>query len=427
LHHKSRDGRELVVESRWTLVRDEAGAPRGVLAVNTDVTAQRSVQAQLMRSQRLENLGTLAGGIAHDLNNVLAPILMGVQALGMDDATGPTRRILDIIGASARRGADIVRQILHFARGMEGTHGEMQIRHVLREVDGMIRETFPRSIRMELDVATDLWPVIADGTQMEQVLMNLCVNARDAMPDGGTLTLSAANVTLDADKAAALPDARPQRYAQLTVRDTGTGIPVEIQERIFDPFFSTKDPGKGTGLGLAITRSIVKGHGGFMTVTSTEGGGTTFRVHIPAAAQGTAPAREVIAEQLPRGRGELVLVVDDEMSLRDTARQVLEAYGYRALTAANGREALARFADAGEPVRLVLTDLMMPSMDGPTMIKRLRATAPHVPVIAMSGLMPEGAQHDAVELDVAAFLAKPYTAEALLRTLRLVLDGPALR
>ena len=282
LHQKTKDGKKLIVEARWTLIRDDKGEPKGVLSVKSDVTAKRSIEAQLLRSQRLESLGTLAGGIAHDLNNVLAPILMGIEGLSFRNPDDYVRNILSIIKTSAQRGANIVRQILNFARGMEGDIGEIQLKHVIREIESIIQETFPKSIALKVDTPKDLWPVNGDATQLHQVLMNLCVNARDAMPDGGWVTISAENVSLDETYAKMNIEARPIRYVALKVEDTGTGMPPSVLEKIFDPFFTTKELGKGTGLGLSTVRSIVKSHGGFVTVYSEPNKGTSFKVYIPA-------------------------------------------------------------------------------------------------------------------------------------------------
>ena len=421
LHQRAKDGKELIVEGRWTLVRDEQGKPKGILSVNSDVTAQRSIQAQLLRAQRLESLGTLAGGIAHDLNNVLSPILMGVEGLSFHNPNASAKKILEIIKTSAQRGADIVRQILNFARGMEGTHGEVQLKHVVREIEGIIRETFARSIVLKSEIPRDLWTITGDATQLHQVLMNLCVNARDAMPDGGGLTLSASNVQLDETYAQMNIEAKPIRYVVLKVEDTGTGMPPGVLEKIFDPFFTTKDVGKGTGLGLSTVRSIVKSHGGFINVYSEQGKGTSFKVYLPAAEQGAKTPDESIQEGIPMGEGELILIVEDEISLRDITRQILESYGYRVVTAVDGAEALALYVERKGEIRLVITDMMMPYMDGAATIRAIRKIDPKACIIATSGLMVSEYAKEAKDLGAQEFLAKPYTAEALLQTLQEVL------
>ena len=423
LHQVTRTGGELLVEGRWTLMRDDQGRASGVLSVNTDVTMQRSIQAQLLRAQRLESLGTLAGGIAHDLNNVLSPILMGVEGLALHSHEPAAEKILEIIRTSAQRGAAIVRQILNFARGMEGKRGEIQVKHVLREIEVIVRETFEKSILLNSDFPKDLWPVVADATQLHQVLMNLCVNARDAMPDGGELTVSAANIRLDDTYVKMNIEARPIPYVVLRVEDSGVGMSPNVLERIWDPFFTTKPPGKGTGLGLSTVRSIVQAHGGFVTVYSQLGKGTSFKVYIPAAEQGSAATAEAPSAELPAGNQELILVVEDEVSLRDITRQMLESCGYRVAVAADGTEALLKFVELQTDLRLVITDMMMPYMDGTATIRAIRRINAQVPIIATSGLMAGERATEAASLGVQAFLPKPYTAETFLHTIRKVL-GP---
>jgi PAS domain S-box-containing protein len=422
-HRKSKDGRELTIQARWTLVRDLAGKPRGILAVNTDVTEQRSIQQQLLRAQRLESVGTLAGGIAHDLNNILSPILMGIEGLSIQHSDESSRKILEIIKTATQRGANIVRQVLSFARGIEGEHAEVQLKHLIREMDELIKEAFPKTVEVRVQIPKDLLPVIGDATQLHQVLMNLCVNARDAMPEGGILTLSAENVELDETYARMHIEARPIRYVVLQVEDTGTGMAPGIVEKIFDPFFTTKEPGKGTGLGLSTAHSIVKSHGGFINVYSEVGKGSAFKVYIPAADQGALDRSEKVQEGIPMGEGELILIADDEAAVREITKQILEAYGYQVLLAKDGTEAVVHYAEKREEIRVVVTDMMMPFMDGAATIRALRKISPTVKIIATSGLATSGQAHEAAGLGVDSFLAKPYTAEALLGTLRKVLGA----
>jgi two-component system, cell cycle sensor histidine kinase and response regulator CckA len=421
MHHATKAEEELTVEARWTLVRNETGEPAGILAVNTNVSEQRALQAQLLRVQRLESLGTLAGGVAHDLNNVLTPIMMGVEGLSMQNQDEHSRRILEIIQSAAQRGAGIVQQVLSFARGVAGDRAEVQLKHAVREVQNIVQETFPRGIELRGAAAKDLWPVFGDVTQLHQVLMNLCVNARDAMPHGGTLTVSAANVTLDDAAARANVEARPIRYVELTVEDTGVGMAPSLRDKIFDPFFTTKEPGKGTGLGLSTVRTIVKNHGGFVTVESEEGRGSVFRVRIPATVHGEHAAEESSRPRIGKGGGELILVVDDEAAVQDITRQILESYGYRVITAGDGTEAVAQFVDHRRAIRVMITDMMMPFMDGASTIRAVRKIEPDLKIIATSGLVPEGDALEARSMGVQAFLPKPFTAETLLSILQDVL------
>jgi PAS domain S-box-containing protein len=421
LQQRTRDGRDLVVQSSWTLVRDEAGTPRSILVVNTDVTETRKLEAKFLRAQRMESIGTLAGGIAHDLNNVLSPILMAVGLLRkqINDARG--RRILETLDTSAQRGADMIRQILTFARGAEGERIPLQPAHLIREMQKIAEETFPKSISVKAEVADGLWTVSGQATPLQQVLMNLCVNARDAMPQGGSLSLTAENVTLDERAARSNPKARPGPYVLIKVADTGSGIPPEVMDRMFDPFFSTKGLGHGTGLGLSTTLSIVESHGGFIDVYTEVGRGTAFNVYLPGLPAGTEQRAAAVTQAVPTGSGELVLVVDDEPSILQITRETLEDHGYRVLTAPNGRAAVATYERHKGEIKVVLTDMSMPLMDGPTAIKTLLALDPDVKIIACSGLRSDPGAEQVKGLKVKAFLTKPYTASALLSALQKVL------
>ena len=420
LHQKRKDGRPFIVEARWSLVHDSRGDPVGILCVETDVTERRSVQAQLFRAQRLESLGTLAGGIAHDLNNVLSPILMGVEGLGLQSHDQMSKKMLEIIKASALRGANIVRQVLSFARGAEGERSEVQLKHIIREVVQIMEETFPKSIEIRSEIPKDLPTITANATEIHQVLMNLCVNARDAMPDGGMLTLSVEQVRLDETYARMNVEAKPMDYVVLNVADTGTGMAPSLVEKIFDPFFTTKKPGKGTGLGLSVTRTIVKNHGGFINVQSGLGNGSVFKVYLPASQ--LSKEVEIVTSGVPMGKGELILVVDDEEALREIAKQILESYGYRVVTANDGAEAVASYVARKGQIRAVVTDVVMPYMDGAALVRALQKIDPAVKIVATSGLMADGQSKALTDSGVEAFLDKPYTAEKLLETLMQVLD-----
>jgi PAS domain S-box-containing protein len=415
----TRTGKRITVFCRWTLLRDAQGRPSEVLVINSDITEKKQLETQFLRAQRLESIGALAGGLAHDLNNLLAPIFMSTSLLRETVTDPQSHSILNTIASCAQRAADIIRQLLTFARGQPGARVPVPIRHLFKEMDKLVRETFPRNIQTRLEVASDLWPVLGDATQVHQALMNLCVNARDAMPQGGTLTLRAANVTLDARAAELSPDARPGPYVCLSVTDTGTGIPPEHLDRIFEPFFTTKEPGKGTGLGLATVLGIARGHGGFVRVHSRPGEGATFEMFLPASPQPAAAPNNQTGDtdfRPLRADGELVLVVDDEHSVRSMVQRTLEREGYRVLTAANGREALALFAARDGEITALLTDIMMPEMDGPTLIRAVRERSPGVPIIGMTGLMQRVGPRQQEELGLAALLIKPFSVASLLKT-----------
>ncbi|NJO08655.1 MAG: PAS domain S-box protein [Leptolyngbyaceae cyanobacterium SL_1_1] len=421
LQKYTHSGKVLTIESRWTLVRDRAGNPQSILSVDTDITAKRQLEVQFLRAQRLESLGTLASGIAHDLNNLMTPILGIAHLLSilLKDADEKIQELLEIQLSSVRRGTALVKQILSFARGAEGKYTVMQLRHVINEVKAFSAKTFPKSISIQTDLARDLWTIQGDATHLHQVLMNLCVNARDAMLKGGSLMLSAENFYFDQAQAQRLLDAKPGPYIIVAVTDTGTGIPPEVVDRIFDPFFTTKVPGQGTGLGLSTAVGIVKSHGGFLTVSSQPGQGTQFKVYLPAIA---APLPVTTAEQpLPRGSQELILVVDDETPVCKTARTMLETYNYRVMTATEGTKAIAFYRQHHTQISAVLVDLMMPALDGFAVIRALQNIKPAVKVIALSGLATNQARLETEGAAVHAFLNKPYSLDDLLQTLHQVL------
>ncbi len=412
------DGAVRWIRHRTFAARDGEGRVRRLIAMAEDTTEQKKLEEQFLRSQRMEAIGTLAGGVAHDLNNILAPVLMTAELLTARATAGRDRELLAMMAQGAQRAADTVTQLLTFSRGVEGQRGLVQVRHLLKEMTGIMRETFPRELSIIESVPANVWPVVADATQLHQVLMNLCVNARDAMPTGGTLTVSAGNVELGPDDLDLHLDARPCRYTVLTVTDTGHGIPPTIVDRIFDPFFTTKELGKGSGLGLSTVVGILRSHGGFITVFSTPGRGTVFRAYLPAAGETALSALRQTPPPAPLGRGELVLVVDDEAAICESTREILELHQYRVLTARDGREAMDVFLAHREKVRLVLTDLMMPVMNGVALVRGLRALEPDLKVIAVSGIDHEGKRTELAALGVSEVIMKPFLPAQLLAALR---------
>jgi CheY-like chemotaxis protein len=369
----------------------------------------------------MESIGTLAGGIAHDLNNALSPIITSIDLLKLRFKDKESTELISIIGASAQRGADMVRQVLSFARGVEGKRMELQIRHLVKEMEQIANDTFLKHIHVRTAIPSDLWTVLGDPTQIHQVLLNLCVNARDAMPNGGTLSITAENVTLDPQYAGMNADARPGPYVAIQVEDTGTGMPAAIVDKIFEPFFTTKEVGKGTGLGLSTSLAIVKTHGGFIRVYSEMGRGTRFKVYLPGSSGGAGETVAEVEQQMPRGNGERILVIDDEDSVRRITRQTLETFGYEVILASDGTEAIGIYAKRSGQIAAVITDMTMPIMDGPATIQVLRRLNPEVKIIAASGLSNTGRAQATVQ-GVHYFLPKPYTAEALLQTLRKLLQ-----
>lgn len=422
LRQIARDGRRVVTECRWTLVRNEAGDPESVLAINTDVTDRRNLEQQFLRAQRLESIGTLAGGIAHDLNNVLAPVMMSLDLLR--DLAGPQGHdLIENLRSSVGRGADLVRQVLSFARGLDGRKERVDARTVVREIEPVLRETFPKRIEIAVDVPDAPACLMGDATQLHQVVMNLAVNARDAMPKGGQLRIVVSREDLSGPAAVRLGLA-PGRYVRVAVADTGAGISPEHQEIIFEPFFTTKDVGHGTGLGLSTVQSIVRGHDGAIQLQSELGKASVFTCWFPmVGADDEQPSAPNPARRLPRGDGEFILVVDDEPSIRAVADRILTRHGYRVVTAANGQEALAQWREHRGELDAIITDVAMPGMDGPELIAALRADGADLPIIVASGYVTDEGAGRLLEVATEFFVSKPFTAETLLTTLRGVLVG----
>ncbi len=420
LHQVTKDGKEIIVESRWSLIRDNEGKPKSILIINTDITEKKKLESQLLRSQRMESIGTLAGGIAHDLNNVMTPMMLSVEMLKGKFKDQQSQKLLSVLEKNSQRGADLIKQVMSYARGIEGERKPLQVTNIISEIEKVIKETFPKSIEIRTDIQKDLSPISGDSTQLHQVIMNLCVNARDAMSDGGILSISAENFLIDDSYARINTDAKVGSYVVIIVSDTGTGIPPEIMDKIFEPFFTTKEQGKGTGLGLSTSLGIVKAHGGFINVYSEVGQGTKFSAYLPVIT--TTEEQEAEDELgLPSGQGELILLVDDEAPIREITRATLEANGYRVITASDGSEAVALYAQNIEETGVVLMDMAMPNMDGLASIRVLRKINPKVKIIATSGLTEKEKLTKVKDINANAFLAKPYTAEKLLRTIHEVL------
>jgi light-regulated signal transduction histidine kinase (bacteriophytochrome)/CheY-like chemotaxis protein len=410
----------------WGLITaslDASGAIVGFVGISRDVTERKKLEQQLLRAQRMESLGTMAGGIAHDLNNVLAPIVMSIGLLKNMVEEPQSKSILETIEASANRGGDIVRQVLSFARGLESDKIEIQPNHLLKELEKTIKNTFPKDIRVQFSITDDTWTILGDPPQVHQVLLNLCLNARDAMPHGGSLTVRIENSVLEERYGAMNLQARAGRYVSVSVTDTGTGMPPNVVDKIFEPFFTTKTLTKGTGLGLSTVLAIVRSHEGIINVYSEPGKGTTLKVYLPAMESSPEIRKEAPTEpNLPRGHGETVLLVDDEASIRTITGQALQTYGYRVLTAIDGVDAVAVYVQHRHEIGVVLIDMNMPGMDGPTAIRALMKINPKIKIIAASGLNANESVAKAAGAGVKHFLTKPYTTETLLTTIRALLD-----
>jgi PAS domain S-box-containing protein len=409
-HH----GKTVLVQSRWTLIRDHDGSPKSILTINTDITEKKRLEAQFLRAQRMQTVGTLAGGMAHDLNNALSPVLMGSQLLRRDEPDAERRRILELIELNARRGADMVRQVLLFARGTGGDRARIDLRPLLREMERIARQTFPKQIRISLLAPDDLWPVHANSTELHQILLNLCVNARDAMPDGGELSLAADNVSLSPQECAEIPNGRAGDFVMLLVADTGQGIAPENLSRVFEPFFSTKPSGQGTGLGLATVSRIAQGHGGFVQLRSEPGAGTTVEVYLPRSEPTPAPVPDRFPhpslDLLPLGHGEWILVAEDEYAVRDILEGALRERGYRVVTAADTGDALEALRGSPANLRAALIDQALPPSESGRHVTTLASEFPHLPILWMTDDASSPGSSTSV-------IQKPFDIESLLSAL----------
>lgn len=395
-------------------ITDKSGRISHYLAVTEDITERKKRDENVIRSQRLESIGELASGIAHDLNNILAPIMMSASVLREEQFTATCCDLVTMIEQAAARGADIVRQLLTFARGVEGDRVVLKSEAVVGQVAHIIRQTFPKSINFQISAQEGVWCIMANLTQLQQVLLNLCLNARDAMPSGGKLLLSAENCDFSGGQPLPDPGAKPGRYVKLEVVDSGTGIPADVIDKVFDPFFTTKELGKGTGLGLSTALGIVRSHNGFVTVYSEPGKGAAFQVYIPATVEALRGARETTERPAAKGNGELILVVDDEPGIRSITEKIIKRNGYEVITAANGVEALKIYSDNSSCIKLLVTDLMMPLMDGAKLTREIKEINPRLPIIVASGYCDATTESEMQALGVAMRLAKPYGQDQLL-------------
>ncbi|MEI6351610.1 MAG: PAS domain S-box protein [Verrucomicrobiota bacterium] len=377
----------------------------------------KRMEEKVLQTQRLESIGTLASGVAHDLNNILTPVILSADLL--HTATDPKTRtsLISSIEECAKRGANVVSQLLTFARGTKGDRTTLNLESVVTEMTKVVRETFPRNITITTSIPPDLWLIKGDSTQIHQVLLNLCINARDAMDKGGVLLISGANIEIDRKIAALAPDARPGQYAMLSVADRGAGIPNEIVDKIFDPFFTTKETGKGTGLGLSTVMGIVRSHGGFITVNSEENKGSTFKVFLPRETNGLSEEQPAAPVETSSQKGETILVVDDEGLIAKATSILLEKNGYKTLIASGGTEALALYKERASEIKAVVTDVMMPGVDGVQLAREIKAITPRIPIIAFTGQATETRQTELRALGINVVLCKPFDPKKLLLAL----------
>lgn len=416
IERTDRSGNRWNLTSHWSSLSDASGQPTGYFVFEEDATMAAGANEQLLRAQRMESIATLAGGVAHDMNNVLGPILLASELIRKRVQDPWVQEKLKGIETSARRGADVIKQVLDFSRGVEGEKIPVQIRHVLKELATFAEHTFAKSIRISGSYPRELPPILGDAAQLRQAILNLMVNARDAMSAGGSLQLAATAVTLDAATASNLsPQGHAGSFVRVDVVDTGRGVDPEVVDRLFEPFFTTKPRGQGTGLGLSTTLSIVQSHGGFMAVDSRPNQGSTFSLFLPLADSGD-PQGELHNEGVyQEGNGRHILVVDDEPMMLEMTVNMLEMAGFRVSDAAHGKAGLDLFEADPASIDLVITDINMPVMDGPTMIRELHLLRPELPVIATSGLSESIHAYEGTDLGGIQILQKPYSIDELLR------------
>jgi PAS domain S-box-containing protein len=417
------DAKLRTVQTVKSPVRDETGRVVGVLGIFWDVTEQRTLEAQLRQAQKMDAVGQMAGGIAHDFNNLLTAVLGNLELAQIDlPDTHPARELLTSAIKAGFRAAELTRQLLSFARQTPLRPGLVNVNTCIDETFRLLRRTIDPRITLDTRPAADLWSVQADPSQMGQVLMNLCLNSRDAMPKGGTLSLETANVTLDEAAAVEHIGGRAGEFIRLGVADNGEGMPPEILEHVFEPFFTTKGPGKGTGLGLAVVFGIVKQHGGWIECQSTIGRGTRFDIYLPRCREPELPSAG-ISDGGVRGGCETVLLADDQDMVRTLGRDILARFGYRVLLAADGQEALDVYRQRASEIDLVILDYAMPRLSGLDCLRQLRELKPNLPVLFSSGYYSEQALQALEKEEAVSFVAKPYRATELARSVRAILDG----
>ena len=417
LVNRRKDGTFYTEEMTITPLKDKQNNVTHFIAVKQDITERKLIEEKVLQTQRMDSIGTLASGVAHDINNILAPILLASDVLRTIEDPKTRDALVSSINESARRGADIVKQVLTFARGTRGEHVPMQLKTSVEDLCKIIKETFPKNFAVEVSLQPDIHPVRADPTQIHQVLLNLCLNARDAMPDGGTLTISGANMEIDESYSAMVPDAVAGSYSMLSLTDSGTGIPHDVMSKIFEPFFTTKELGKGTGLGLSTVIGIVRSHHGFVVAESEAGRGSTFKIFLPAITEDLTGTLVTAPAHSPRSEGSTLLVVDDESPIVNAISIALKNKGHQVFTAESGGAALALYRKHAKDIQLVLTDVIMPGMDGLQLARELRAISPQLKIIVSTGQASEIQYTELKKLGIQTILRKPYDVDKLLDAL----------
>ncbi|MBI4954259.1 MAG: response regulator [Myxococcales bacterium] len=414
------DGKLRSILIRGDVTRDGEGRPTALRGAVLDLTAQKQLEEQLRQAVKMDAVGQLAGGVAHDFNNLMLVILASVDLAAAAPDKPRRDELLAGIRSASERAAALTRQLLVLSQRQPLARGVVDVAEVASELLRLLRRVVPASVEIELVAGEPVAPVAGDRGQIEQVLMNLCINARDAMPSGGRLTIRIENVVVEGRNLDGHPWASPGRYVLLAVSDTGTGMTPEMQARIFEPFFTTKPPGRGTGLGLPVAYGIVQQHGGILHVESELGRGSTFEVCLPTAeGPPSAPRREV--EGVAPGGHETILVAEDDEGVRRVVEHILGGAGYRVLVATDGEQAVRAFAEAAEEVQLLLLDMVMPRLGGLDALERIRALQPAVRAILTSGYS-DAWRTDDPRLAGVDLLPKPYAPHVLLRTVRAMLD-----
>ncbi|MBW1981769.1 MAG: response regulator [Deltaproteobacteria bacterium] len=419
----TKEGKIIPVSISGAIYRDKNGEPVGSVINLRDISEQKCLEAQLRQAQKMEAVGTLAGGIAHDFNNLLQAIQGYAELLLLQTkADDKGWRELQEIARAAKRGGDLTKQLLTFSRNMESDRRPLDLNQEIGQVQKLLERTIPKMINIELKLADDLKIVNADPGQIEQVLINLAVNAKDAMPDGGKLTIETRNVVLNEELCRLHSGAESWHYVLLEVTDTGHGMDSETLEHIFEPFFSTKEPGRGTGLGLAMVYGIVKSHQGFISCSSRPNQGTTFRIYLPALEEGKEAPATQSTDSSCRAGNETILLVDDEKYIRELGEQILTTFGYEVLLASDGEKALEIYRQNGQGIELVILDLIMPGMGGKQCLQELRQLDPQVRVVISSGYFPDDPSMESFKDSANGFVTKPYDVKQLLAVVRHALD-----
>jgi signal transduction histidine kinase/ActR/RegA family two-component response regulator len=418
----AKDGKRIAVEVNTKLILQD-GVPVGVQGIARDVTKRKQLEEQLRQSQKMEAIGQLAGGVAHDFNNLLTAI-NGYSSLALQRVEDghPVKPYLEEVKKAGDRAANLTRQLLAFGRKQILQPVPLNLNAVVSDMNKMLRRLIGEDIELTAKLDPDLGRVMADPGQIEQVLVNLIVNARDAMPQGGNLIIETTNVEIDSGYVSGQVGVQTGSYVKLAVSDTGVGMDEETRNRIFEPFFTTKEKGKGTGLGLSTVYGIVKQSGGNIWVYSGAGKGTTFKVYLPRAKSIARVNKEKVEEATPRGGSETVLLVEDEEVVRGLARRILEQAGYSVVEASKADEAIRFCEEHGNEVDLLLTDVVMPEMSGKELADRLKTQRPDLKMLFMSGYTDEAIVHHGVLDSSVEFIQKPFTPAGLIEKVRDVLD-----